>query len=187
MLITGLVFVTFIAVIPAGVEIFATPGVVNASWWKFLKLTIGTVCQGAAGCIAWKAADLIPTPAAKKNSTEDGERISVTDIVHEAQDTHLCTLFIGAHGDTGDYEYALDAANSAAKHLRAIQAELPATSPLARDAGTLAQFVRAAQRNLSQQRPADNPDELLDLATSLKERLERRILGVVATMMVSLV
>ena len=108
-------------------------------------------------------------------------------IVRESQGAHLCALFIKAHGDTGDYEYALDAANSAAKHLRAIQAELPATSPLARDAGTLAQFVRAAQRNLSQQRPADNPDELLDLATSLKERLERRILGVVATMMVSLV
>ena len=97
---------------------------------------------------------------------------AMADIVHEAQDTHLCALFIGAHGDTGDYEYALDAANSAAKHLQAIQAELPATSPLARDAGMLAKFVRAAQRNLSQQRPADNPDELLELATSLKERLE---------------
>ena len=36
----------------------------------------------------------------------------MADIVHEAQDTHLCALFIGAHGDTGDYEYALDAANS---------------------------------------------------------------------------
>ena len=69
---------------------------------------------------------------------------------------------------TGDYEYALDTANSAAKHLQVIQAELSATSPLARDAGTLAKFVRAAQRNLSQQRPADNPDELLGLATSLK-------------------
>ncbi|NYI56571.1 hypothetical protein [Corynebacterium tuberculostearicum] len=80
---------------------------------------------------------------------------AMADIVHEAQDTHLCALFIGAHGDTGDYEYALDAANSAAKHLQAIQAELPATSPLARDAGMLAKFVRAAQRNLSQQRPAD--------------------------------
>lgn len=96
----------------------------------------------------------------------------MTDIVHEAQDTHLCVLFIGAHGDTGDYKYALDAANSAAKHLQVIQAELPATSPLARDAGTLAKFVRAAQRNLSQQRPADSSDELLELATSLKERLE---------------
>ncbi|CAB0897008.1 hypothetical protein ACDL62_11010 [Corynebacterium diphtheriae] len=96
----------------------------------------------------------------------------MADIVHEAQDTHLCALFIKAHGDGEDYEYALDAANSAAKHLQAIQAELPATSPLARGAGILAKFVRAAQRNLSQQRPADNPDELLDLATSLKERLE---------------
>jgi hypothetical protein len=38
----------------------------------------------------------------------------MADIVHEAQDTHLCALFIGAHGDTGYYEYALDAANSAA-------------------------------------------------------------------------
>ena len=90
------------------------------------------------------------------------------DIVHEAQDTHLCALFIKAHGDGGDYEYALDAA----KHLQVIQAELPATSPLARDAGILAKFVRVAQRNLSQQWPADNPDELTDLATSLKERLE---------------
>ena len=96
----------------------------------------------------------------------------MADIVHEVQDTHLCALFIGAHGDTGDYEYALDAANSAAKHLQVIQAELSATSPLARDAGILAKFVRAAQRNLSQQRPADNPDELLNLATSLKESLE---------------
>ena len=96
----------------------------------------------------------------------------MADIVHEAQDTHLCALFIKAHGDGEDYEYALDAANSAAKHLQAIQAELPATSPLARGAGILAKFVRAAQRNLSQQRPADTPDELLDLATSLKERLE---------------
>ena len=94
------------------------------------------------------------------------------DIVHESQDTHLCALFIKAHGDGGDYEYALDAANSAAKHLQAILAELPATSPLARDAGILAKSVRAAQRNLSQQRPADNPGELLNLATSLKEKLE---------------
>ncbi|WP_411702142.1 hypothetical protein [Corynebacterium sp. LaCa101] len=96
----------------------------------------------------------------------------MTDVVHETQDTHLCALFIKAHGEGGDYECALDAANSAAKHLQVIQAELPATSPLARDAGILAKFVRAAQRNLSQQKPADNPDELLDLATSLKERLE---------------
>ena len=35
----------------------------------------------------------------------------MTDIVHEAQDVHLCALFIGAHGDTEDYKYALDAAN----------------------------------------------------------------------------
>jgi hypothetical protein len=46
----------------------------------------------------------------------------VTDIVHETQDTHLCALFIKAHGDTGDYEYALDAANSVAKHLQVILA-----------------------------------------------------------------
>lgn len=72
----------------------------------------------------------------------------------------------------GDYEYALDAVNSAAKHLQVILAELPTSSPLARDTGRLAKLVRAAQRNLSQQRPADNPDELLGLATSLKERLE---------------
>lgn len=50
----------------------------------------------------------------------------MVDIVHEVQDTHLCALFIGAHGDGEDCEYALDAANSAAKHLQAIQAELPA-------------------------------------------------------------
>lgn len=96
----------------------------------------------------------------------------MVDIVHEAQGAHLCVLFIKAHWDTGDYEYALDAANSAAKNLQALQAELPATSPLARDAGRLATLVRAAQRNLSQQRPADNSVELLDLATSLKEQLE---------------
>jgi len=65
----------------------------------------------------------------------------VADIVHEAQDTHLCALFIKAHGEDGDYEYALDAANSAAKHLQAILAELPATSPLARDAGILRSAV----------------------------------------------
>ena len=92
----------------------------------------------------------------------------MTDIVYEARDAHLCALFIKAHEGAGDYEYALDAA----KHLQVIQAELPATSPLARDAGILAKFVRVAQRNLSQQWPADNPDELTDLATSLKERLE---------------
>jgi hypothetical protein len=96
----------------------------------------------------------------------------VAGIVHETQDTHLCALFIGAHGDTGDYEYALDAANSAAKHLQVTQAELPSASPLARDAGILAKRMRAAQRNLSQQRPANNPDELLNLATKLKEKLE---------------
>ena len=77
-----------------------------------------------------------------------------------------------SYGDGGGYEYALDAANSAAGHLQAIQAELPSTSPLARDTGRLARLVRAAQRNLSQQRPADNSVELLNLAASLKERLE---------------
>jgi len=65
----------------------------------------------------------------------------VADIVHEAQDTHLCALFIKAHGEDGDYEYALDAANSAAGHLQAIPAELPATSPLAHDAGILRSAV----------------------------------------------
>ena len=95
----------------------------------------------------------------------------MADIVHETQEC-LCVLFIRVHGEDGDYEYALDAANSAAKHLQAILAELPSTSPLARDAGILAKFVRATQRNLAQQCPADNPDELLGLATSLKERLE---------------
>ena len=94
------------------------------------------------------------------------------DNIREAQGAHLCALFIKAHGDSGDYEYALDAANSAAKHLQTIQTELPATSPLSRDTGRLAKLVRAAQRNLSQQRPADNSVELLNLAASLKEQLE---------------
>ena len=44
-------------------------------------------------------------------------------IVHETQE-YLCALFIKAHGEDGDYEYALDAA-------------------------TLARLVRAAQRALS--------------------------------------
>lgn len=87
----------------------------------------------------------------------------MADIVHEAQDTHLCALFIGAHGDTGDYEYALDAANSAARHLQAILAELADTSPLARDAGILAKSVRAAQRNLSQHRPPQTQADSLRL------------------------
>lgn len=39
----------------------------------------------------------------------------MADIVHEAQDTHLRALFTKAHGEDGDYEHALDAANSAAK------------------------------------------------------------------------
>lgn len=94
------------------------------------------------------------------------------DTVREAQSAHLCALFIKAHGDGGDYEYALDAANSAARHMQALLAELPTTSPLARDAGMLAQSVRAAQRSLAQQRPVNNPDELLLLATRLKENLE---------------
>ena len=76
----------------------------------------------------------------------------MADIVHETQE-YLCALFIKAHGEDGYYEYALDAANSAAKHLQAILAELPVTSPLAHDTGILAKFVRAAQRNLSQRRP----------------------------------
>ena len=73
-------------------------------------------------------------------SEAKGRGEGMAGIVHEAQDTHLCALFIGAHGDTGDYEYALDTANSAAKHLQVIQAELSATSPLARDAGILAKL-----------------------------------------------
>lgn len=96
----------------------------------------------------------------------------MTDLVREVRGAHLCALFLRAHGDTGDYEYALDAANSAAKHLQVMQAELPAISPPAHDTGRLATLVRAAQRNLSQQRPADNSVELLNLAASLKEQLE---------------
>ncbi|MDK8677430.1 hypothetical protein [Corynebacterium tuberculostearicum] len=47
----------------------------------------------------------------------------MTDIVHEAQDTHLRAVYQSPRGG-GDYEYALDAA-------------------------TLARLVRAAQRALS--------------------------------------
>lgn len=68
----------------------------------------------------------------------------MADIVHETQE-YLCTLFIKAHGEDGDYEYPLDGSSSAIKHLQLILAELPATSPLARSAGILAKSVRAAQ------------------------------------------
>jgi len=51
----------------------------------------------------------------------------MVDIIHEAQDAHLCALFIKAHGHGGDYEYARDGSNSAVKHLQAILAELPGT------------------------------------------------------------
>ncbi len=47
-----------------------------------------------------------------------GEIAKMPDVVREAQGAHLCALFIKAHGDTGDYEYALNAANSAATHLQ---------------------------------------------------------------------
>ena len=60
--------------------------------------------------------------------------------------------------------------------LTALLAELPAASPLARGTDTLAKFVRKTQRTLSQQHPADSSDELLDLATSLKEKLEGQTL-----------
>ena len=96
----------------------------------------------------------------------------MADIVHEAQDTHLCALFIKGHGEDRDYECALDATNNAAKHLQAILAELPASSLLLPDARILTKFVCTAQRNLPQQRPAYNPEKLLDLATSLKEKRE---------------
>lgn len=71
--VMGLVAVAIVAALPAGVEGFATPGVVNSLWWRGTALAIGTVCQGVAGYIAWKATDLIPTPSAEKNSNEDGE------------------------------------------------------------------------------------------------------------------
>lgn len=71
--IRGLVAVAIVAALPAGVEGFATSGVVNSLWWRGTALAIGTVCQGVAGYIAWKAAGLIPTPSAEKNSNEDGE------------------------------------------------------------------------------------------------------------------
>lgn len=63
--ISGLTIVAFVPVFPALFEVCATTGVVNSLWWKGVKLAIGTVCQGIAGCIAWKAADLIPTPSAE--------------------------------------------------------------------------------------------------------------------------
>lgn len=42
-------------------------------------------------------------------------------VVLEAQSAQLCALFNKAHGDSGDYEYALDAANSAVTHLPALR------------------------------------------------------------------
>lgn len=62
-----LAIVAIIAVLPAGIEFFVTPGVVNSTWWKLVKLIIGTACQGAAGYIAWKAADLIPKPSPEES------------------------------------------------------------------------------------------------------------------------
>ena len=72
-LVVGLVFVAIVAAIPAGVEAYPKFDQADSSWWKAIKLAIGTVCQGTAGYIAWKAAGLIPTPAAKKSSNEDSE------------------------------------------------------------------------------------------------------------------
>lgn len=72
----GLFIVTLIPIAPAVVEMRDIPEVVNHPWWKPMKLLIGTVCQGFAGYIAWKLASLIPTPAAKKNTNEDGEGLA---------------------------------------------------------------------------------------------------------------
>ena len=92
---------------------------------------------------------------------------AVADIVHETQE-YLCTLFIKAHGEDGDYEYALDAANSAAKHLQAILAELPLLPHW--PAMPAYSLSPCARRNeiCRQRRPADSLDELLGLVTSLK-------------------
>lgn len=72
-LIISLVVMAATPAIPAGVEQLATSGVVNSLWWKLVKLLIGTVCQIVAGYIAWKATELIPTPAVKQNGKENGE------------------------------------------------------------------------------------------------------------------
>ena len=63
-LVVGLFFVAVVAAIPAGVEACSKFDQADSSWWKALKLAIGTGCQGFAGYIAWKAADLIPAPSA---------------------------------------------------------------------------------------------------------------------------
>lgn len=63
--IIGLVIVAFVAAIPTIVEAFLAVDQANSSWWKVVKLVIGTVCQVLAGYIAWKAAELIPTPSAE--------------------------------------------------------------------------------------------------------------------------
>ncbi|WP_257183692.1 hypothetical protein [Corynebacterium cystitidis] len=90
-------------------------------------------------------------------------------IVHKAQDVHLCALFIEAHGKAD----ALDAANSAAGHLQAIQVWNYLPLPRCPDAGILAKFVCMAQRNLSLQRPADNPDETSRLSHQSQRKAER--------------
>lgn len=71
--VVGLFITACVAAFPAGVEAFPAFDQADSSWWKAIKVAIGTVCQGAAGYIAWKAAGLIPTPAAKKSSNEDSE------------------------------------------------------------------------------------------------------------------
>lgn len=63
-LVLGLFITACVAALPAGVEAFPKFHQADSSWWKAIKLAIGTGCQGFAGYIAWKAADLIPTPSA---------------------------------------------------------------------------------------------------------------------------
>lgn len=66
-LVIGLVFVAIVAAIPAGVEACPKFDQADSSWWKAIKLAIGTGCQGFAGCIAWKAAELIPAPSTERS------------------------------------------------------------------------------------------------------------------------
>jgi len=57
MLMSLLAFIVAVSVIPSALRPSSTE-------WKWVKLLWGTFCQGAAGYVAWKAADLIPTPSA---------------------------------------------------------------------------------------------------------------------------
>lgn len=61
----SLFIVAVVAALPTIVEALPCFDQADSSWWKAIKLFIGTGCQGAAGYIAWKAAELIPAPSAE--------------------------------------------------------------------------------------------------------------------------